>query len=805
MNINEGRNYFPSSNTENLVEKLLINRHNPGTLQVQQNAAYAIGDNKVSTLNQAVQGGVNIMNLQVNGPVRVKDPVPQRNRVLTKFENKRRDTENKEALYNIRQADDNFVYGNYLNQQLSDKAKQKVFNKPSITFREQMTNTQTFGEFQNMASNIGMNTFDLDFKDADDSGVLRFNQDNIGSLGISKSLGVSNTTASSMSPGHPNNYNPLLLTSPENKYDQRYGPALPDERITFYTGERPYITKGERQLQARELATSEYVKERMNLQQIANDASNKTPHNPRAGVAEFKRGLLNVQPVATESFVGNKFDREGVNENFVDRVNLTTDGGLERMRDIQQQIEFEESPAIAEIKSKQFDKNVVRKIHSDNGDHKLFGNDSRHAGVSIGLGGLYETFKSFVSKDKLLNDIAIDETKKRKQGNYKNNIVSDGAIEEFELNIGTSKELDDLRYKLQKDYKGTNNYSRIENNPDYGLQTEKSLEDTRYKNKSLYKNKLGSNKIEHPNLQLGLESVKDVEDARIKTQKDYKQPSLAKRFIDSIKSGLGLETEKHEDDIRYETQTKIGYTEDVFEDMQLRERLQELEKRKNDFDINNGKYIVVNNGRIKDFKNDVGYSENVVEPMSLLTTDDGVIVRSLVVKENDVCKIIQVRQSGDFKDYAICTVPTEMLEGILGHELKIYDNNNSRFNNVVGLNPHEHVAINIIIEEMPDKLKLESARPLSIYHRDILDSSIPKIGCITETKILQQQINNIKKENLRIDGNLSKRQQATERTNNEQRVIQTQTLKENDMQQNSRDYQKFNLVDPKNYTSRFNE
>ena len=159
-----------------------------------------------------------------------------------------------------------------------------------------------------------MNTFDLDFKDANESGVLRFNQDNVGALGIS------NSHASSMCPKYDTeqNYNPLLLTSPLNKYDQRYKPGTPDERMNFYTGERAHISKGERQLQAREMATSEYVKEKIQLQQMANDAANKTPHNPRAGVAEFKRGFLNVQPQVSTEFSENQAGRHDVNENFVE-------------------------------------------------------------------------------------------------------------------------------------------------------------------------------------------------------------------------------------------------------------------------------------------------------------------------------------------------------------------------------------------------------------------------------------------------------------------------------------------------------
>ena len=771
MSINEGRNYFPSSMTENLVEKLLINRHNPNTLQVQQESAQVIGDNKVSTLNQAVQGGSNVMNLQVNGNIRTKEPVPKRNRVLTKYENKRRSTENQEALYNIRQADDRFIYGNYLDQQLTDKAKQKVFNKPSINFREQLKDVQTFDGFKSdsLKSVYGMNTYDLDFKDANESGVLRFNQDNIGALGISNNQ----------------NYNPLLLTSPENKYDQRYGPSIPDERLTFYTGERSFISKGERQLQAREMAISEYAKERRDLQQIANDAANKTPHNPRAGVAEFKRGFLNVQPSISESFIENQIGRHDVNENFVDRVNLTTDRGLDHMRDIQQSVINEDSPAIKEIKSNQFNQNVIRKIHSDNGDTKLFGTTSnRPTGLYAGLGNLYETFKNITTKDKLLKDIVQGSTQLRDRQShtkdYKNNSVLTKDLQKMKFGLETEKYNSDVRYLDKRDYKNNSVLTKDLQQMKFGLETEKYNSDVRYLDK-----------------------------------RDYKMESFGKKLLDMIKSSLGLgmniQSKSEELDQRFDNTVKIGYSNPLFEDQQLRDRLKELETRYNNFDINNGKYIVIENGKHKDFSNNILSKSDVVEPMSLLETKDGTVVRTIVIKENDICKIMQLRKSGNYHEYITSSIPLEMLEGLLGHELETLSSTTNetdiRYNNLIGLNTHDHIAINIILEELPEKLKFESSRPLNIYQRDLLNTTIPKIGCITENKILSEQLNNLSR-----NDTVTQKQIISERSNDTkqettQRMIQLQNLKE-DRQQVSRDWQKQNFAkdnNPAKYTARFND
>ena len=771
MSINEGRNYFPSSMTENLVEKLLINRHNPNTLQVQQESAQVIGDNKVSTLNQAVQGGSNVMNLQVNGNIRTKEPVPKRNRVLTKYENKRRSTENQEALYNIRQADDRFVYGNYLDQQLANKAKQKVFNKPSINFREQLKDVQTFDGFKSdsLKSVYGMNTYDLDFKDANESGVLRFNQDNIGALGISNNQ----------------NYNPLLLTSTENKYDQRYGQSIPDERLTFYTGERPFISKGERQLQAREMAISEYAKERRDLQQIANDAANKTPHNPRAGVAEFKRGFLNVQPSISESFVENQIGRHDVNENFVERVNLTTDRGLDHMRDIQQSVINEDSPAIKEIKSNQFNQNVIRKIHSDNGDTKLFGTSSnRPTGLYAGLGNLYETFKNITTKDKLLKDIVQGSTQLRDRQShtkdYKNNSVLTKDLQQMKFGLETEKYNSDVRYLDKRDYKNNSVLIKDLQQMKFGLETDKYNSDVRYLDK-----------------------------------RDYKTESFGKKLLDMIKSSLGLgmniQSKSEEIDQRFDNTVKIGYSNPLFEDQQLRNRLKELETRYNNFDINNGKYIVIENGKHKDFSNNILSKSDVVEPMSLLETKDGTVVRTIVIKENDICKIMQLRKSGNYHEYITSSIPLEMLEGLLGHELEtlssITNEKDMRYNNLIGLNAHDHIAINIILEELPEKLKFESSRPLNIYQRDLLNTTIPKIGCIIENKILSEQLNNLSR-----NDTVTQKQIISERSNDTkqettQRMIQLQNLKE-DRQQVSRDWQKQNFAkdnNPAKYTARFND
>ena len=316
-------------------------------------------------------------------------------------------------------------------------------------------------------------------------------------------------------------------------------------------------------------------------------------------------------------------------------------------------------------------------------------------------------------------------------------------------------------------------------------------------------------------MKFGLETEKYNSDVRYLDKRDYKMESFGKKLLDMIKSSLGLgmniQSKSEETDQRFDNTVKIGYSNPLFEDQQLRDRLKELETRYNNFDINNGKYIVIENGKHKDFSNNILSKSDVVEPMSLLETKDGTVVRTIVIKENDICKIMQLRKSGNYHEYITSSIPLEMLEGLLGHELETLSSTTNdkdiRYNNLIGLNTHDHIAINIILEELPEKLKFESSRPLNIYQRDLLNTTIPKIGCITENKILSEQLNNLSR-----NDTVTQKQIISERSNDTkqettQRMIQLQNLKE-DRQQVSRDWQKQNFAkdnNPAKYTARFND
>ena len=322
-------------------------------------------------------------------------------------------------------------------------------------------------------------------------------------------------------------------------------------------------------------------------------------------------------------------------------------------------------------------------------------------------------------------------------------------------------------------------------------------------------------------MKFGLETEKYISDSRYSDKKDYKTESFGKKLLDIIKSSLGLgmniQSKSEELDQRFDNTVKIGYSNSLFEDQQLRDRLKELEIRYNNFNVNNGKYIVVENGKHKDFSNNILSNSDVVEPMSLLETKDGTVVRTIVIKENDICKIMQLRKSGDYQEYITSSIPLEMLEGLLGHELETLSSTTNdkdiRYNNLIGLNAHDHIAIKIILEELPEKLKFESSRPLNIYQRDLLNTIIPKIGCITENKILSQQLRELDEtEDLSRNEIITSKQIISERSNDErqettQRMIQLQNLKE-DRQQVSRDWQKQNFAkdnNPAKYTARFND
>lgn len=203
-------------------------------------------------------------NSQILGPTRHKEIVPVKKTILTKYENKRRDAQATTGLYdwrtNVSVNNEGKVLPNYYLNALNKRAKDKVINKPSVDYK-----TQQFEGFQR---NEPVSFHDIHELNGD-SGMMSF-RDSV----------------------NPTTYNPLLSTREGNRHTGT-DPGYPDERMTHYSGERSYISSGDRLKQAREFSTTAGVKERRALQDIANQSLNGVVRAPKHIGTSFGQGINN--------------------------------------------------------------------------------------------------------------------------------------------------------------------------------------------------------------------------------------------------------------------------------------------------------------------------------------------------------------------------------------------------------------------------------------------------------------------------------------------------------------------------------
>lgn len=260
------------------LDRLIKARTNPITSMTMDASINAIGSVIPNAQYQITPNSpMSMLNPQINGPMNLPSIVNTKYNYPTKYNNKRRNTTDQIALYDWRNNtslnNSTKVPANYYQEQLAKKAKDKVITKQMAAgYSTQYANSQikTFNEFSNDAIdkinnyNEKYNASELQMKD--------------GNFILNYSNGVEIPS-----------YNPLLPKSKQN-YPIN-DPSYPDERMTHYVGERPYTTKGDRQLQARELATSEKMKERRQLQAESEQALWGTPKAPRKDNPNIGMGI----------------------------------------------------------------------------------------------------------------------------------------------------------------------------------------------------------------------------------------------------------------------------------------------------------------------------------------------------------------------------------------------------------------------------------------------------------------------------------------------------------------------------------
>lgn len=256
-----------------LLQKLIMNKSDPmHNFNVSQEIS-AFGTVTPNINYQTVPNSpMAMINPQLNGDIRTPQIIQPRNVVMTKYDNKRKNTNDQIALFDWRNNTSlnnaTKVPANYYQEKLTKTAKEKVRTKQMM---DGYSTQYSYDEFNKDAitPKTVYNTESLQKKDVN----YVLNYSDLQERNLSDNLFDSSFNVNSPS------FNPMLPRSNLNKPVD--DPSFADDRITHGNSDRPYTTKGDRLLQARELATSEYMKERRQLQDEAEQALKGTPKAPR--------------------------------------------------------------------------------------------------------------------------------------------------------------------------------------------------------------------------------------------------------------------------------------------------------------------------------------------------------------------------------------------------------------------------------------------------------------------------------------------------------------------------------------------
>lgn len=274
-----------SSSTNDLIQRLVMNKADPiHNLSYNQEIS-AFGTVTPNVNNQITPNApMTMLNPQLGGDIRTPQLVQPRNVVMTKYNNKRKDTNDQIALFDWRNNTSlnnaGKVPANYYQEKLTKTAKDKVRTKQMMdNYSTQFANS--YNEFSTDAVDRKpvYNTTSLQKQDV--GYVLNYSD-------LSERTINNGLFGSSVAVNVPS-YNPMLPKSESNRPIDE--PSFADERITHGTGDRPYTTKGDRLMQARELATSEYIRERQQLQNEAQQALTGAVRAPRMANPNIGMGI----------------------------------------------------------------------------------------------------------------------------------------------------------------------------------------------------------------------------------------------------------------------------------------------------------------------------------------------------------------------------------------------------------------------------------------------------------------------------------------------------------------------------------
>ena len=773
INFDVGRGIFPSSNAENWLDIMRASRQDPIHNYTYNTSIKGVGDVKTPLPYQAVQGGFNIMNPAVQ-TVRQIPLVSDKHRVPVKTENKRKDRQATEALFDIRNNTSlnnaTRVPPNYYLNKLNESARGKVrMSNTAEAMRVQYSSDpENFTQYLTGDSRVdtyistpqySMESFNVGSKD---DGILRF-------ADLSYPGSSTNFGTGARSRVETPSYNPFLPQSSQNKSHYLPGtPSYPDERLTRYSGERKYMTKGDRILMAADLAQSDLAKERRQLQAQAQDSLNKAGHAPRMYGADLSKGintlgsysLVNsmkdkgilqngevsrdrgmkyaglketpeVQQFSDDQFnfqsdriLGNGLSQDitGVSSRRMPEVEsyVPRSHDLNRQTQIQQAIDTYYEPGISKIRKELNDEDIIRKLYAEQ-----FGNNphNQKAVEDKGLINKFiDTFKGWfgakTDDEEAFNRMDISSADSRKQ----NGNISAKTFQETVKNLEVLLKDDSLSIQQRQAF-----------DKDLRSQIKEYLED--------YNDSIKQDLIIHRALNNIAERciIGSGENRKLDEDKFVKEILQSSEIMDRLDE-LKIRTAKNlmtEDKYIYLRNVCEDYDADIISNW-LDDKVDELSTKFNYRKIKVDPYYTERG--VKESYND-GLLENklieVVKPVSVLMNGNNEVTRGILIKDSDKDKymLLQRKEYDDSRqdEYLISKLEPDEVMKILNVDPKQLKHD-PRFGDVVDLTFEDHIKLNAYVDKVIDKdFIVVSKNPIHPYQRDLLDddSNILQAGVIS--------------------------------------------------------------------------
>jgi len=778
INFDVGRGIFPSSNAENWLDILRASRQDPIHNYTYNSSIQSMGDVKTPLPYQAVQGGFNLINPAIQ-TVRQIPLVSDKHRTPVKTENRRKDKQATEALYDIRNNTslNNATRAppNYYLDKLKETARGRVrMTNTAEAMRVQYSNPgESFFQTGNekvdtyiSTPKYSMENFSVGSKD---DGILQF-------ADLSYPGSSSNFGTGSRNRVETSTYNPFLPQSSLNKSVNN--PSYPDERMTRYSGERKYMTKGDRIMMAADLNKSDYIKERRQLQAQAHDALHKAGHAPRMFGADLSKGINTLNSYSlTNSLKSNGVLTGGesrargmkhaglketpyVQQQLPDEYNFISDRiignglsedisgvssrrkaeiesyvprshDLNRQEDIQnslysasQNINNYYQPGISKIKKELNDEDVVRKLYAEQ-----FGNNphNQKALQDKGLVNKFvDTFKGWFGakfeSEENYNRMGISDSDLRKRNGNIDAKTFKNTVENFEILLRD----DDLSILQRQAF-----------DKDLRTQIKEYLED--------YNDSIKQDLIINEALnKIGERCIISKDGVRTLDENKFVKEILNSSEIMDRLDELKVRTAKNlmtEDKYIYLRNVCEEYDENIISNW-LDDKVDELTNEFNYRKIKVDPYYTERGVKESYFSKENGLYENklveISKPVSVLMNGNEEVIRGILIKDSDKDKYMLLQrkeysQDSGKQEYLISKLEPDEVMRVLNiddKKLKM----DSRFGDIVDLTFEEHVKLNSYIDKVKDKdFIIISKNPIHPYQRDLLDddSNILKAGVIS--------------------------------------------------------------------------